>query len=313
MAHPVPGSAAAGTAAPTALGGVVAAGDAALAWHLRPEVALPLAVAAALYALGWWRLARRSARAPSTARPALALGGLAAIAAALLSPLDALAHRLFVAHMVQHMLLIAVAAPALLLADPFPMIVWALPGPVRRRAGRWLRPGARARRAWVAATAMPVAWLTYAAILWVWHLPSAYDAALGDRLVHDAEHAAFFAGAVAFWWPVVHPAPRVRRPYGHTARIVYLVLGAFQVAALGLLLTVAPAVLYRTYATATRPDGLAALDDQAWGGVVMWAAGGLVDMIVVLALLHRAFGASPAPPPPAPRTRAFLDTGGGAH
>ena len=145
---------------------------------------------------------------------------------------------------------------------------------------------------------MPLAWLLYAGILWLWHLPVAYDAALADRALHDLEHAAFFLGAVLFWWPVIHPAPRFRCASRHSSRIVYLVLAAFQTAALGLLLTVAPVVLYRTYATA---NGLGALDDQAWGGVVMWGLGGLIDMIAVLVLLYRSFGAGsarlPAPHP----------------
>lgn len=268
----------------------------ALAWNPRPEVALPLLGAASLYAFGWWRLSRRAARAPAPARLVLAFAGLTGAAVAVLSPLDALADRFFVAHMLQHMLLINVAAPALLLADPFPILVWALPGGARRVAGRWLRPGSPLRGVWVAGTAMPTAWLLYASILWLWHLPVAYDAALSDRLIHDVEHAAFFLGAVLFWWPVIHPAPRFRRAPRHALRIVYLVLSAFQTAALGLLLTLAPAVLYRTYAAAARPDGLGALDDQAWGGIVMWGFGGLIDMAAVLVLLYRAFGeGTPAP------------------
>ncbi|MGH7392698.1 MAG: cytochrome c oxidase assembly protein [Candidatus Rokuibacteriota bacterium] len=295
MAHPVTTSGAPSgllTGPPAAvLGDLSALGD--LAWNLRPEVALPLIVAAGLYALGGWRLARRSARAPA-ARIVVAAAGLAAVAVALLSPLDALADRLFVAHMIQHMLLMMVAAPALLLADPFPVVVWGLPGPTRHRLGRWLGRGAPFRRVWVVATTMPVAWLLYTGIVWAWHLPFAYDAALSDRLIHDAEHAAFFFGSVLFWWPVVHPAPRFRRAARPASRIVYLVLAAFQTAALGLLLTLAPAILYRTYATAARPDALGALDDQAWGGVVMWGLGGLIDMIAVLVLLYRSFGADAA-------------------
>ncbi|HSF07542.1 MAG TPA: cytochrome c oxidase assembly protein, partial [Methylomirabilota bacterium] len=131
MAHPVMTSGAPSglPAAPTATahGDVSALGD--LAWNLRPEIALPLIAAAGLYVLGRWRLSRRSARAPAPVRMVLTLAGLGSVAAALLSPLDALADRLFVAHMLQHMLLINVAAPTLLLADPFPIVVWALPGP----------------------------------------------------------------------------------------------------------------------------------------------------------------------------------------
>ena len=271
--------------APPSLEAAVAFGD--LSWNLRPEVVLPLLVAAGLYAVGWWRLSCRASTPIAWTRVGLALGGLLAIALALVSPLDGHADRLFVAHMVQHMLLITVAAPALLLADPFPIVVWALPGAVRVCAGRWLTRASPFGRVWGSVTAMRVTWIAYALILWAWHVPVAYDAALADRFVHDVEHVTFFIGAVLFWWPVIHPAPRFRRPAPHALRIVYLVLAAFQTAALGLLLTLTPAVLYRSYAAAVRPEGLSALDDQVWGGVVMWGIGGLIDMLAVLVLLYR--------------------------
>jgi len=212
------------------------------------------------------------------------------VALAVLSPLDALADRLFVAHMLQHMLLIMVAVPALLLANPFPIVLWALPGSIRIHVGRRLTRSSLIGRIWRGVTAMPLAWLAYASVLWLWHLPLAYDSALSDRLIHDVEHLSFVLSAVLFWWPVIHPAPRFRRPAPHAGRIVYLVLGAFQTAALGLLLTLAPVVLYRSYAAAARPEGLSALDDQAWGGIVMWGLGGLIDMIAVLVLLYRGLG-----------------------
>jgi putative membrane protein len=251
---------------------------------------LPLLVAVVFYAVGWWRLSRRASRPIPGTRVGLALGGLLAIALALVSPLDAHADRLFVAHMVQHMLLITVAAPMLLLADPFPIVVWALPPPVRVRAGRWLRRASLFGRIWGSLTAMRVTWIGYALVLWGWHVPVAYDAALSDRFAHDVEHVTFFIAAVLFWWPVIHPAPRFRRPVPHPLRIVYLVLAAFHTAALGLLLTLAPVALYRSYVAAVRPEGLGALDDQAWGGVVMWGLGGLIDMLAVLVLLYRCLG-----------------------
>jgi putative membrane protein len=261
-----------------------------LHWNLRPEVVLPLLVAAGLYAVGWWRLSRRASTQITRTRVALALGSLLAIALALVSPLDEYADRLFVAHMVQHMLLIAVAAPALLLADPFPVVVWAPPASVRVPAGRWLRRASLFGRMWTSLTAMRVTWIAYALVLWGWHVPVAYDTALSHRVVHDVEHVTFFIGAVLFWWPVIHPAPRFRRPAPYALRIVYLVLAAFHTAALGLLLALAPAVLYRSYAATVHPEALGALDDQVWGGTVMWGLGGLIDMIAVLVLLYRSFG-----------------------
>lgn len=262
----------------------------------RANVALPLVAIAAAYALGSWRLSRRASGSVTTTRIACAGAGLAAIALAVASPLDELAETLFVAHMVQHMLLIIVAAPLLLLADPFPIVLWALPARLRLAAARHLSRRSVAGRAWRAMTGMRATWLVYAAVLWLWHLPLAYEAALADRFVHDLEHVTFFAAAALFWWPVVHPAPRFRGPASHAARTAYLVLGAFQASALGLYLALAPAPLYRAYAIVARPEGFGVLEDQAWGGIVMWALGGLADMLAVLVLVYESFGGVDRPP-----------------
>src|SRR5207244_13447099 len=101
----------------------------------RPALLAVLLLLGTAHATGWWRLARRARRRVSWWRPALTLAGLGSLALALVSPLDAHAHRRFAAHMVQHMLLVAVAAPALLLADPFAALPRALPAGARIRGG----------------------------------------------------------------------------------------------------------------------------------------------------------------------------------
>lgn len=253
----------------------------------RPGLLALLLLLGTAYATGWWRLSRRAPQLVPWWRPALTLAGLGSLALALLSPLDTLAHRLFVAHMVQHILLIALAAPTLLLADPLAALLWALPAGPRLRAGRLLVRGAPLRRIWRALTRAPVAWLGYALVLWLWHLPPAYDAALADRLLHDLEHLAFFASAVLFWWPVIDPAPHLGRALSHRSRVVYLVLGALQSAGLGLLLAASPNVLYSSYTVSRAPGHLTPLEDQALGGVVMWGLSALVDMLAVMVLLYR--------------------------
>jgi cytochrome c oxidase assembly factor CtaG len=249
-------------------------------WHWRPDVALLLALALVLYAAGWTRLARRSParrRGALLARLALSLAGLVGLAIALLGLHDA-AHERFATHMTQHLLLMMVAVPMLLLADPLPAVLWALPAALRRGAGAWLAGASPPRRAWRALTRPPVAWTLYALVLWCWHLPAAYDAALASAWLHDLEHVSFVAAAVVFWWPIIAPAPRVAAPPSPVARVVYLVLAAFSGGALGVLLAASPAPLY-AYASG---DPLA---DQAWGGVLMWAVGGAIDMAAVLAVV----------------------------
>jgi cytochrome c oxidase assembly factor CtaG len=126
-----------------------------------------------------------------------------------------------------------------------------------------------------------VAWTLHAGALWLWHVPVAYDAALASGPLHDVEHLVFTATAVVFWWPVIDPAPRAHRAPPLGWRIVYLVLGAFQSAALGVFLLTSPQPLY----------AYGVLDDQALGGVLMWAVGGAIDMAAVLILVYRFLAA----------------------
>lgn len=263
---------------------------------VRPEVLAPLAVLLAIYGFGWWRLRRQAPRLAPPWGLVAYLSGIGAVGLALLSPIDRLAHDLFFVHMIQHLLLVKVAAPAVLLADPLPALLWGLPRPLRLRAGRLLAAGTPLRRIWRTLTWMPLAWLTYTLTLWLWHLPAAYDSALNDRVLHDAEHLAFFLAGLLFWWVLIRPAPHLRPQVHHGLRIVYLVLAAFQDAVLGLLLTLAPWVLYPSYALAPRVLPLSAIEDQAWGGIVMWGAGGAIDMIAVLVLLFLLLGRQERPP-----------------
>lgn len=249
-------------------------------WSTRPEVAALLLIVAGAYAIGWWRVHRRGGSV-SGWHVAASAGGLLSSSIALSAPLERLAHESFAAHMAQHLLLIVAAAPLFLLANPFAALVWALPTPARAGVGRWLRPGATLRRIWSGLTLMSVAWLAHAAAIWLWHLPIAYDAAVGDRALHDLEHLVLFGTAVLFWWPIVQPAPRLRPPAGYSARVTYLVLAALQASLLGLLLTMSPG-WYRAYPSDA---------DQSLGGLIMWGLGGAVDMLAVLVLLSRYLGA----------------------
>ena len=262
-----------------------------MGWAWRPEVALPLAIAVVAYAVGWARLALRSPsrlRSAAAGRLALALGGLVVIAVALLG-LHGPAHERFLAHMVQHVLLMMIGVPLLLLANPLPAALWALPSAARRAARALLARRAPTRRAWDALTRMPVAWTLHAVVLWTWHVPAAYDAALASGWLHDLEHLTFALAAVVFWWPVIGPAPRAASPPTAVARVVYLVLATFSGSALGVLLAASPVPLYAygKAASGEAPGALSPLEDQAWGGIVMWAVGGAVDMAAVLAVVAR--------------------------
>jgi putative membrane protein len=266
------------------------------AWSWRPGVLIPLGALGVLYVRGWWRL-RRAPRTRGAARAwrlAAYLTGLLSVVLALCSPLELLAELSFTAHMVQHQLLLMMGPPLLLLAEPFPLMLWGLPPRLRRRVGALVaRPGP-VRRTLRTLTWMPIAGGLYTLTLWGWHHPVAYEAALRYPVLHDVEHLTFFGTAVLFWWPIVNPAPRLRRlstgvMYG--ARIGFLILATAQNTLLGAVLGLAERALYPSYAAAPRLLlEWSAVDDQSFGGGVMWS-GSHMFLIAVLVLLHRAMEA----------------------
>jgi putative membrane protein len=242
-------------------------------------LALFMLSAAFGYACGVARLWRRAGvgrgiRQGDAARFAF---GWAALAVALWSPLDALAERSFAVHMVQHELLMVVAAPLLVASRAFEAWACALRGSVRGRAVRGLVAVAAG---WRRLAAPRIAWWLHAAALWAWHVPTFFVAALHGVALHDLQHLSFFGSALLFWWAVLGRGLRGRE--GPALALLFTTM--LHMNALGLLLTFAPAAWYAP-AASTTPFGLTALEDQQLGGVVMWGLGGLVYVGVALAIV----------------------------
>ncbi len=257
-------------------------------WTWRPEVLLVVVALGGAYTSGWRSLRRRGhQRLARSWRLALYLAGLAALVLALLSPIHHLASLLLTAHMVQHLLLTMVAAPLLLLGNPFPVCLWGLPRTVRRPVGRLLSRDTTLRKVLWALTLMPVAWLCYVGTLWIWHTPAVYDAALRHHLLHDLEHVAFFGTALLFWWPIIEPAPRLhaRLPLGFV--ILYLGMALGQNTLLGASIALPERVLYSYYDSPPRLFGLSPLDDQAFAGSLMWTSGHMYLLPILLVVAKR--------------------------
>jgi putative membrane protein len=255
-------------------------------WNPDPWVLVPLAAAALLYAAGRAALALRGRRDAVRAHEAAAFAlGLAALVAALVSPIDRLAERLFAVHMGQHELLMLVAAPLVVVGRPLVPFLCALPArwqPKAIAAAR--RPAVRA--GWAFLTAPLVAVVLHAAARWVWHLPLLFDAALEHPHLHAVQHLTFFLTAVLFWWSVVH-GRYGRAGYGVSVLAVFLT--AAHTGLLGAIVTLAPAPLYETYARLLGADALA---DQQVAGLVMWVPAGVLLALVGLALFAAWLGES---------------------
>jgi cytochrome c oxidase assembly factor CtaG len=255
-------------------------------WEVEPWVLAALCVVGAAYARGWRTYhARVPARFPEW-RLWTFLAGLFSLWLAAASPADTLAEELLSAHMVQHILLLTVAPPLLLLGSPLLPVVRGLPSAIRRTIVRPLSHQRWLRRVGHALTHPAMAFVVSSVILWAWHVPALYDLALRMPAVHTVEHALFFGGGLLFWWPVVQPWPtRGRWPRG--AMIPYLLVADVQNTILAAILTFSDRVLYQWYNSAPRVGSLTPLQDQMLAGVLMWVPMSLVYLVPAVALTIR--------------------------
>jgi putative membrane protein len=237
---------------------------------------------AGIYTRGWRVLRRRGYDTIIREwRLGLYLAGLGVIGLALLSPIDELANAWVSAHMLQHLLLTMLAAPLLLLGNPLTACLWGVPPRARHALGQQLTRQAKFRRTLTALTRLPVAWSVYVGILWAWHLPFFYGAALEHEVIHILEHLTFFASSLIFWWPIVRPAPRLHPRLHPGFEILYLLAATAQNTALGALLSLQERVVYQHYARAT-PE--VAVNDQTLAGGIMWANGHMYLLPILLLL-----------------------------
>lgn len=222
---------------------------------------------------------------PPKPRRALAFtAGVLTVGLAVGSPVDAYADRLFWVHMCQHVLLAMVAPPLILLGRPGPRLLRVLPLRVRRPVAREVLTGARFApvRRFVSRLAAPLpAFALFNVTLLAWHLPSLYDLTLRNALVHDLEHALFFATALLFWVHLL-PAATGRPALADGVRVAYGT-GALLVSwLLAVVIGLATQPIYAHYASLpTRPTGISALADQQLAAGVMWVPGSIPYCVVL--------------------------------
>jgi putative copper resistance protein D len=270
-------------------GGVPPAPDAAalvLGWSFDPTIWLPLAAAAVAYL---WAVRRVDAAHPANPvprdRPAFFLLGLAAIAIALQSGIERYDTTLFSLHMVQHVILIFLAAPAIVLSAPITLVLRVATPGMRRR---WILPILGSRVVRVIGHPL-VAWVLFAAVMWGTHFSPLFDAALANVWLHDLEHVLYLASSMLFWWPIVGRDPSPWR-MGYPARLLYLFVQMPFNSFLGVAILYSGTILYPHYATTGRLWGPTPLEDQQAAGAIMWGlgdAGFLLALLLVLAAWMR--------------------------
>ena len=194
-------------------------------WEWRPEVIFVLLFLGTLYVVGWLRLhqRRQPAKLANKRRLVAYLSGLAILTVSLISPVDLLGSQLFFMHMVQHMLMMMVAAPLLWLGEPFTIGLLGLPAKPRRWVGHLFAHDAGFRRLLRATSGPGVVWLLFVCIFAGWHDPNAYNLAQGRAWVHDLEHISFFVASLLFWWHIVGAAPHVHGRVSVWVRLAMLI------------------------------------------------------------------------------------------
>ncbi len=269
-----------------------------------PLVLAPLSVLVAIYVRRFRRARTEGRRADGRVRGAGApqaaafAAGVIALVLALATPLDGLGEDyLFSAHMLQHVLLGDIA-PALLLLS--------LSRVIMRPATRRLMGVERALGPLASPWTGIALWI---GLMYLWHLPAMYDAALSNPVIHLIEHASFFTAGVAVWWPLISPVPMRRRLTG-LATVAYIGTAKFGLAALGLYLTWSNSLIYEYYADVPRIWGLSPVGDQNAGGAIMMVEQSFTFVIALVVLFAAMLTQSEADDlrrerleetPPAPR------------
>lgn len=216
-------------------------------------------------------------------------GALLSILVALAGPLDRLTEELLWAHMVQHIILMLVAAPLLVLGAPWLPLWRPLPLGFRRRVASAVVQGPRfatVRRTARWAAGPLVAWGLFNGDLAVWHVPALYDLTVRNTAVHYLEHLSFLVLGLLFWAQVVDSPPFHPR-LGDFQRALFLTAGAVASWLLAVVLALSPTPFYSAYSSIQpRPEGLPALTDQQLAGGAMWGPGSIPFAIGVFWLLY---------------------------
>lgn len=168
---------------------------------------------------------------------------------------------LFSAHMVQHLVLTLVVPPLMIAGVPGAMLRPLLrPRALRAAAERLTRPA--------------VCFAIFNVVLAAWHLPPLYNLALAYHPVHIAQHLTFLAASVLMWWPIMSPLRELPR-LSYPGQMLYCFLMVIPMSVVSIYITLAERLLYPAYSVAPRVLGISPMEDQHYGGLIMWIPGGL--------------------------------------
>ena len=246
-------------------------------WEFDPLFIIVVGLSSWIYYAGVQRVNRLHARAPwPRKRTIYFMSGNLVLIIALISPPATYDTDLFSLHMVQHLLIMMLAAPLFVLGTPMTLALRAATPALRRNV---LLPALHSRAMKVIMFPL-VSWLVFTAVLWFSHFSGLYEATLTNNWIHRGEHLMYFVAALMFWWQAIGLDPTPWR-MPHPVRMVYVFLQIPQSSFIGVAIYQAPDVLYSHYANLGRTWGPSPLFDQQIAGTIMWLMG---DMMLLGAL-----------------------------
>lgn len=262
-----------------------------LSWDIRAEIVVTLLALALIYGWGWLRLRRRGAVSFARGwRLASYWTGILILGIALMSPIDVMGSQLFLMHMVQHLLFMMVAAPLMLLANPFPVMLWALPRDLRLQVGAWFQPEGIIHRLLSPVMKPGLIWMFYVALYLGWHDPNLYSAALRTGWLHDVQHLSFFAASQLFWWFVFGAGPRIGRRPPPMVRAMFALSMIPPNMIAGVAITMAETPIYPYYTEIPRIFSMSIMEDQIWAGLIMWVPGSMMYIVAAILLVGVQMG-----------------------
>lgn len=255
-------------------------------WTIDPwPVALAI-LSIAIYWKGWRLLHRAHPRRFSGWRLTSFIAGVLVCWVAIASPLDAFGGLLLQVHMTQHVLLMMIGPPLLLLSYPGIPLLRGLPHTARRE---WLGPflAATIIRRWFHILTHPVVGLSlFVVATWLWHVPVLYELGLRSSFWHEVEHSIFLGTALLFWWPVIQPWPS-KSAWPRWMLIPYLLVADVQNTVFSALFVFISTPIYGAYAASPSLFSINTLDDQATAGGIMWVVGSTTFLVPVGLIIRR--------------------------
>jgi cytochrome c oxidase assembly factor CtaG len=275
-------------------------------WSISFPVTFVLFIVACGYLRGWLRL---SSSVPNPILPgqlAAFMSGMFALWIALGSPLRTLHHELISIHMVDHVLLMAVAPPLILLGAPFRSFVQALPQRFVREASAGFLSWSPMRRLGQRlghVLGHPIfCWLAAVIALIGWHIPAAFELAMRSNVWHAFQYACFFGTGLLFWWPVIQPWPSGARS-AKWSTVLYLFFATFPCDMLSAFLTFCDRVVYPCYLAGNQHSGISPLQDQEYAGALMWVCVTFIYLLPAVVITTQLLS---SPPPYGPCARESL-------